>query len=60
MLKRCTDEKRSEADVVSALLLVVTPILTTSLQISLSACKDGSKAYEVSGGGALREVSLFS
>jgi hypothetical protein len=26
----------------------------------LSACKDGGKAYEVRGGGALREVSLFS
>jgi hypothetical protein len=52
--------KASDADVVSAVLSDETPTLTTSLQISLSACKDGGKAYEVRGGGALREVSFFS
>jgi hypothetical protein len=52
--------KTSKAVVVSAISWDEIPALTTSLQISLSACKDGSEAYEVRGGGALREVGSFN
>ena len=52
--------KKSDAVVVSAVLSDETPTLKTSIQISLSACKDSRKAYEMPGGGALRLVGLFS
>ena len=52
--------KASEAVVVSAVLSDETPTLKTSIQISLSACGDGGRAYEIPGGGALRQVGLFS
>ena len=45
--------------VVSAVLSDETPTLKTSIQISLSACENGGKAYEMPGGGALRQVGLF-
>ena len=51
--------KKSDAVVVSAVFLEETPTLTTSIQISLSACQDSNEAYEARSGGALREVSLF-
>ena len=50
--------EKCSAVVVSPVLLDETPTLTTSIQISLSACHDSSSAYEVRDGGALREVSL--
>jgi hypothetical protein len=46
--------------VVRAVLSDETPTLTTLIQVSLSACMDSVRAYEVRGGGALREVNLFS
>ena len=52
--------KKSDAVVVSAVLSDETPTLKTSIQISLSACKDGHRAYELHNGGALRLVGLFS
>ena len=52
--------KSSDADVVGAVLSGETPTLTTSFQISLSACKDNGNAFETRHGGAMREVSLFS
>ena len=52
-------QKQSDADVVSVVLSNETITLTTLIQISLSACHDSSRAYEVRGGGALREVSLL-
>ena len=63
MLKQNTPDivqrKKSDAVVVSAVLSDDPPTLTTSIQISLSTCQDSGRAYEVRGGGALREVSLF-
>ena len=52
--------KASDAVVVGAVILGETPTLTTSFQISLSACKDNGEAFEARGGGALRMVRLFS
>ena len=52
--------KASDAVVVSAVLLGKTPTLTTSFQISLSACKDNGEAFEAGGGGALRRVRLLA
>jgi len=51
--------KSSPADVVSAVLLGEGPTLTTSFQISLSACKDNERAFEAREGGALRQVSVI-
>ena len=52
--------KASKAVVVSAILSDEILTLKTSIQISLSACGDGGMAYEMPGGGALRQVGLFS
>ncbi len=53
-------QKSSPADVVSAVLSGETPTPTTSFQISLSACMDSERAFEVrAGGGALRKVSVI-
>ena len=52
--------KRSDADVVSAVLSGGTLSLTKSFQISLSAYTDSRETYETSNGGLLRMVGLFS
>ena len=57
--QRVIDLKSSKADVVSAVLSGETPTLTTTFQISLSACKDSERAFEAHDGGVLRTVRVI-